>query len=90
MWRRTLDDKNIYLDSCATFHQVFCCIVLENVSKVKEVLHVDCNTGTIYSDEKGWFNKLFHVWLAKNGIANLSSIPQLGRDGFHMTYDMQD
>jgi hypothetical protein len=49
-------------------------------------LCADCNAGTNFSTKKGWFQDLFHLWLVRNGIANLLSLPQLEDDGFTLSY----
>ena len=45
----------------------------------------DCNAGTTYSNQKGWWSH-FHMWLVESGIANLLSVPQLEADGFKVGY----
>ena len=43
-------------------------------------MNVNCNAGTTRITKQGCFGKL-RVWLNKNGIANLVSIPKLKVDG---------
>ena len=85
--RKTLNPKYLYLDSTSSFHQVVADIFLSEVKKVTLPLRASCNAGTSRADEKGWYADLFHMWLMRNGIANLLSLPQLERDGFRVTYD---
>ena len=43
--------------------------------------------GTTFSDDKGWYKVLFHMWLVCNVIANLLFLPQLESKGYCITYD---
>ncbi len=45
-----------------------------------------CNAGTIFSKEKGMLLDMFSMWLVRNGIANLLSVPCLEREGCEITY----
>ena len=85
--RRTLDPNKLYLDSTSSFHQMFTDEHLADIKQVEVVLRGHCNAGTSFSDEKGIYLDLFEMWLVKNGIANLLSLPRLERDGFFVTYD---
>ena len=38
------------------------------------------NVGVSHANEKGWYGDLFNMWLVRNGIADLLSVPQLERD----------
>ena len=54
---------------------------------VNTILRGSCNDSTKFSNEKGWYKGLFHMWLLRNGIANLLSFPQLESEGYCVTYD---
>ena len=60
---------------------------LDDVKKFSTILRGSCNVGTTFSDEKGWYKGLFHMWLVRNGIANLLSLPQLESEGYCIIYD---
>ena len=45
----------------------------------------DCNAGTTYSNQKGWWSH-FHMWLVESGIANLLSVSQVEADSFEVDY----
>ena len=47
-----------------------------------------CNAGTTTCKQKGYYG-VFKMWLNKNGIANLLSIPQLEQYGFVIDYNMK-
>ncbi len=56
----------------------------KHLNDVKEngvTLHGKCNTGTIFSKEKGVLLDMFSMWLVRNGIANLLSVPCLEQEG---------
>ena len=76
----------LYLDSCATYHSTFVDWCLENVHDVSMHLTGHCNAGTTTCKQKGYYG-VFKMWLNKNGIANLLSIPQLEQDGFVIDYN---
>lgn len=84
--RRTLNEDHVYLDSCSTFNQVFTDKHIEDIEKVTTILKGRCNAGISTADEKGWMMGMFHMWLVRNGIANILSIPQLERDGCILEY----
>ena len=84
--RLTLDAYKLYLDSCATYHSVFVEWCLDNITADGVVLRGNCNAGVTTSTQKGYYG-LFHMWLNKQGIANLLSIPQLEADGYRVTCD---
>ena len=86
--RQTQNEDFMYLDSTSSFHRIFTDKHLLDVEKVAIRLRGECNAGTTHSNEKGWFKDLFHMWLVRNGIANLLSLPRLEGDGFRITYDM--
>ncbi len=44
------------------------------------------NAGTNFATKNGWYRDLFGLWLVRNGIANLLSLPQLEADGFTVSY----
>jgi hypothetical protein len=83
---KTLDPQQLYLDSTSSFHQVFTEEHLDNLHFAGATLCADCNTGTNFATEKGWYCNLFHLWLVRNSIANLLSLPQLEADGFTVSY----
>ena len=82
-----LDEDKAYLDTTSSFHQARTTKHLSGVQKVSNILRGSCNAGTTFSDEKGWCKGRFHMWLVRQGIANLLSLPQLEADGFRATYD---
>ncbi len=84
--RKTLDPQRLYLDSTSSFHQVFTEEHLDNLRLAGATLHSNCNAGTNFATEIGWFRNLFNLWLVCNGIANLFSLPQLEADGFMVSY----
>ena len=43
-----------------------------------------CNVGVTKTATRGWFGSI-HVWLNKNRIANLISIPMLEADGYEVS-----
>ena len=59
---------------------------LENVHDVSAHLTGHYNAGTTTCKQKGYYG-VFKMWLNKNGIANLLSIPQLEQDGFVIDYN---
>ena len=85
--REQLNPGHLYLDSNSFFCQMFNASHLENVKKVSTILRGSCNVGTTFSDKKGWYKGLFHMWLVCNGIVNLMSLPQLESEGYCITYD---
>jgi hypothetical protein len=84
--RKTLDPQQLYLDSTSSFHQVFTEEHLDNLRLAGTTLRADCNAGTNFATKKGWYRDLFDLWLVRNGIANLLSLPQLEADGFTVSY----
>jgi hypothetical protein len=84
--RNTLDPHQLYLNSTSSFHQVFTEEHLDNLRLAGATLRADCNAGTNFATEKGWYSNLFDLWLVRNGIANLLSLPQLEADGFTVSY----
>ena len=83
--RLKLCDWKLYLDSCATYHSVFADWCLRNVHEVEVHLKGHCNAGVTTCKEQGYYG-VFKMWLNRNGIANLLSIPQLEQDGYTITY----
>ena len=89
--RKTLDPQRLYLDSTSSFHQVF---TEEHVDDLRlaglrlagVTLCAGCNAGINFATKKGWYCALFDLWLVRNGIANLLSLPQLEADGFTVSY----
>jgi hypothetical protein len=84
--RKTLNPHRLYLDSTSSFHQVFTDKHLDHLKMAVVTLHADCNAGNNFATKKGWFQDLFHLWLVRNGIANLLSPPQLEDDSFTISY----
>ena len=75
--RETLSEDRLYLNTCSSFHMCFNAKYLAKVQRLMMQLKGDCNTGTTRSREKGWLASLFHMWLVRNGIANVLSVEQL-------------
>ena len=84
--RLRLSEHKLFLDSCATYHSVFVEWCLKNVHEVKRYLKGHCNAGVTICKEQGYYGA-FKMWLNRNGIANLLSIPQLERDGYTVDYN---
>ncbi len=84
--RKTLDPQRLYLDSTSSFRQVFTKEHLDNRCLTGATLRADCYAGTNFATKKGWYRDLFDLWLVRNGIANLLSLPQLEADGFTVSY----
>ena len=64
---------------------------LESIERVETILKGECNAGTSHSDEKGYLATragLFHMWLVRNGIANLLSLPECERQDWRFLYDL--
>ncbi len=59
---------------------------LDDVKEAGVTLCGKCNAGTIFSKEKGVLLDMFSMWLVRNGIANLLSVPCLEREGCEITY----
>ena len=85
--REQLNPGHLYLDSNSFFCQMFNESHLENVKKVSTILRGSCNVGTTFSDKKGWYKGLFHMWLVCNGITNLLSLTELESEGYRIIYD---
>ena len=85
--RETLKPSYLYLDSMSSFNQMFEDKHLLDVKEVGVTLRGKCNAGTIFSNEKGILLNMFSMWLVRNGIANLLSVPCLEREGCQITYD---
>ena len=75
--RKYLNTDHLYLDKTSYFHHMFDASHLDNVKKCSTILCGSCNAGTTFSDEKVWYKGLLHMWLVRNGISNLPSLPQL-------------
>jgi hypothetical protein len=84
--RKTVNPHCLYLDSTSSFHQVFTKEHLNHLKLAGVTLRVDCNAGMNFAMEKGWYQNLFHLWLVRNGIANLLSLLQLEEDGSTISY----
>jgi hypothetical protein len=78
--RVTLEWWKCYLDSCASYHTFFVKCFLTSVTEGGKTMSGRCNAGVTKTATRGWFGSL-HVWLNKNGIANLILIPILEADG---------
>ena len=50
---------------------------LDDVQTVNTILRGSYNVGTTFFNEKVWYKGLFHMWLVRNGIVNLLSLPLL-------------
>ena len=74
--RYMLDPWKIYLDSCDMYHTEFVTSMLKYVGKSGTILVGTCNAGVTSSIQKGYYGK-FNMWINKNGMANLISIPCL-------------
>ena len=85
--REQLNPDHLYLDSTSSFHRIFDAKHLDDVQTVRNILRGSCNVGTKLSNEKGWYKGLFHMWLVRNGIANILSLHQLESEGYRVTYD---
>ena len=85
--RETLKPTYLYLYLMSSFYQVFSDKYLEEVKQVGVTLHGKCNAGEVFSNKKGMLLDMFCMWLVRNGIANLLSIPYLERDGYQVSYD---
>jgi hypothetical protein len=83
---KTLDPRWFYLDITLSFHQVFMEEHLDNLRLAGATLRANCNASTNFATKKVWYRNLFVVWLVRNGIANLLSLPQLEADGFTVRY----
>jgi hypothetical protein len=84
--RKTLDPQQLYLDSTSSFHQVFTEEHLDNLWLTGATPRTNCMAGTNFATKEGWYRDLFNLWLVRNGIANLLSLPQLETDGFTISY----
>ena len=90
--RQIINPDFLYLDSTSSFSQVFTEKHLKAVNESEVILKASCNAGTTYAHEKGWIvdhkgEDLFWMWLVRNGIGNLLSLPWLKKNGFIVTYD---
>ena len=48
-----------------------------------------CNAGVTNMATRGWFSSI-HMWLNKDGIANLISIPMLEADGCEVSMNTKE
>ena len=85
--RETLKPTYLYLDSISSFYQVFSNKYLEKVKEMGVTLRGKCNAGMVFLNEKDMLLDMFCMWLVRNGIANLLSIPCLEHDRYQVTYD---
>jgi hypothetical protein len=51
---------------------------------------IQCNAGTITSNQKGIFQDYGEVWFCKNGIANILSFANARKKGCTISYNFQD
>ena len=85
--REQLNPDHLYLDLTSYFNQMFSAKHLDGVQIVSAILRGSCDVSTVLSNEKGWYKGLFHMWLVRNGIANILSLSQLESEGYRVTYD---
>ena len=71
----------LFLDSCATCHSMFVVEYLEGIFDADVPLLDHCNMVTLTCRQKGFLGP-WEMWLNKQGIANLLSIPQLEEYGY--------
>ena len=72
--RITLEWWKHYLDSCASYHTFFVKEFLKSIEEGGGTMTGNCNAGTTRITKKGSYGDL-QVWLNKQGVANLISIP---------------
>ena len=84
--RLKLAPNKLFLDSCATYHSGYVDWLTKNVHEVERYLKGHCNAGVTICREQGYYG-VFKMWLNRNGIANLLSIPQLEEDGYVIDYN---
>ena len=77
----TLDWWKCYLDSCASYHTFFMKQFLTNITQGGATMTGNCNAGTTTANKQGSYGD-FRVWLNKQGIANLISLPMLEASGY--------
>ena len=77
----TLDRWKLYLDRCASYHTFFVKEFLMNIYEGAGAMNGNCNSVTTRITKRGYYGEL-RVWLNKNSIANLISIPKLEADGY--------
>ena len=87
--RYMLEPWKLYLDSCATYHTAFVTSMLDYVGEYVTTLVGKYNAGVTSSTQKGYYGK-FHMWINKNGMASLLSIPCLEQEGHHIKYNSDD
>ena len=73
----------LYLDSCVTYHTEFLIWLLKNVEDADTTLLGNCNDEVTSSSLKGYYGK-FHMWVNKNVMVTLLSIPCLKEYGYHI------
>ena len=84
--RKTLNKHHVYLDSCSTYHQFITDEYLTDIHNPSKTLKGQRNKGTSIINKKGKFGNL-GVWLNKQGLANILSIPLLEKTGYRIAYD---
>ena len=52
---KTLDEHQLYLDSCATYNSCFIEKFLDSITDSDMVLHGNFNTGTTITNQVGWY-----------------------------------
>ena len=74
-----------YLDTCASHHSFFVEEYLKNLHKAEMPMVTSCNAGEVTTDTQGFYED-FLVWLNRQGVANLISVPQLEEMGYKVDY----
>ena len=85
----TLELWKLYLDICATYHTAFVTMMLDDMGESGTTLVGNCKAGVTSSTQKGYYGK-FHMWINKNDMSNLLSIPYLEQEGYHIKYDSDE
>ena len=83
--RFTLELWKLYLDICATYHTAFVTWLLDDVEDVNTTMVGNYNNGVKLFSLKDYYGK-FHMWINKNVMENLLSIPCLKEEGYHIDY----
>ena len=77
----------ILLDNQSTV-DVFCeKSLLQDIYTSKDAMSIQCNAGTIVTNQKGTFHNYGEVWFCKNGIANILSFANARNRGCNVAYD---
>ena len=85
--RAILGPQKLYLETASIFHQMFNSPNLDYIRTVETTLNGHCNIGTTTSNKKVMYLHVFDMWLVRNFIANILSVPRLEKRNFakHMT-----